>query len=279
MTHAQSLNCKGHLIDLSSPIVMGVLNVTPDSFYDGGRYADVDRAIAQAVQMVDEGASIIDVGGMSSRPGAAIIDPAQEIDRVLPVIKGIRQEVGNVPISIDTVHSVTAEACLESGASIINDISGASIDEDIVGVAARYHVPYILMHMRGTPSTMQSDLAYDDVVLEVLTFLKNKVHQLRKLGVQDVIVDPGFGFGKSIDQNYALLDHLGVFGILDCPVLAGVSRKSMIYKYLGVDPEHALNGTTACHMIALARGAHILRAHDVREAIECIKIHQKVSSR
>jgi len=269
------LNCNGHLLKLEEPLVMGVLNITPDSFYDGGRYVEQETALQQVEEMIAEGATIIDIGGMSSRPGAKLIDAKEEESRVLPIIKVVKKRFPDAIISVDTVRSTVAKRAIEAGASMINDISGGKIDEEIWMVAKQNKVPYILMHMQGTPETMQINPQYENVVLDILTSLRDRVFRLRDLGVQDVIIDPGFGFGKSLDQNYQLLANLSAFKILDCPILAGLSRKSMICKLLGVSPKEALNGTSAAHMIALQNGAKILRVHDVKEAIQCVKIfHQ-----
>lgn len=271
-----TLNCAGALIDLSSPIVMGVINVTPDSFYDGGKHNSLDTSFAKAEKMIADGATIIDVGGMSSRPGADIIDEEEEMCRVVPVIKRIKAAYPIQVISIDTVHGSVAKAAIDAGASIINDISAGSIDSSIIEVALEKQVPYILMHMQGRPSDMQLDPTYDNVVMDILTYLKNKLSELRKLGLHDIIIDPGFGFGKTVKQNYELLNKLSVFKMLDCPIMIGLSRKSMIYRPLGINPEDALNGTTAAHMIALRNGARLLRVHDVKEAVQAINIHEMV---
>ena len=271
------MNCNGRLISLEEPKVMGILNVTPDSFYDGGSYARIEAAIKRAGIMIAEGASIIDVGGMSSRPGAEIIDTELEAERVIPVIQGVQKSFPNTTISIDTVSSEIAQRAIDVGASIINDISGGSIDKEIWNAAMKNNVPYILMHMKGRPNTMQVNPVYEDVALDVLKYLRDKVFTLRKLGIKDIVIDPGFGFGKTIDQNYNLLGRLSSFKILDCPIMVGLSRKSMIYKLLENNPKDALNGTSAAHMIALRNGAQILRVHDVKEASECIKIHQQIT--
>jgi dihydropteroate synthase len=271
-----TLNCNGVLIDLSVPLVMGILNVTPDSFYDGGKHNSLVASFAKAEQMIVDGATIIDVGGMSSRPGAEIIDVAEEIDRVIPVIKRIKKEYPDQIISIDTVHGAVAEASLSEGASMINDISAGSIDPSIMEVAMKSQVPYILMHMQGKPSDMQKDPSYNNVVMDILSYMKTKVFELRNLGLNDIIIDPGFGFGKTITQNYSLLDKLSVFKILECPVMIGISRKSMIYEPLDISAADALNGTTAAHMIGLRNGAKVLRVHDVKEAVQAINIHNLI---
>lgn len=270
------MNCNGRLISFEVPVVMGILNVTPDSFYDGGSYASIETAIKKAGEMIDEGAVIIDIGGMSSRPGAELIDPNVEASRVIPVIREVHRSFPNVVISIDTVNAEIAQKAIDVGASVINDISGGSIDSEIWNVARNNNTPYILMHMKGTPNTMQENPVYKDVALDVLKYLRDKVFALRQLGLKDIIIDPGFGFGKTIEQNYHLLSNLSSFRILDCPIMVGLSRKSMIYKLLDSNPNDALNGTTATHMVALQNGAQILRVHDVKEAVECIKIFRQL---
>lgn len=268
-----TLNCRGTLLDLSKPIVMGILNVTPDSFFDGGKYDSAENMRSQVRNMVADGADIIDVGGMSSKPGAEIIDVAEEIRRVLPALQWIAKEYPQQIISIDTLHSAVAKAAMEAGAHMINDISGGDQDPAIVDVAITAGAPYVLMHMQGKPEDMQEDPTYKDVVLDILKELHVKVQAYRAKGLKDMVLDPGFGFGKTVEHNYQLLRHLSVFQIADCPVLAGVSRKSMIYKPLGISAAEALNGTTALHMVALQNGAKILRAHDVKEAKECIAMY------
>jgi dihydropteroate synthase len=269
-----TINCKGQLLSLHEPVVMGILNLTPDSFYDGGKYTDMAAIADQAGVMLSEGAAIIDVGGMSSRPGAAIISAEEEKSRVLPAIECLAATYPGIIMSIDTVHAAVAEAAVAAGASIVNDIYAGRIDPAMYATVARLGVPYILMHMRGQPETMQLATDYDDVVLEVLDFMIAEVGKLAALGVRDIMLDPGFGFGKTVEQNYRLLRQLNVFATLPYPVLAGLSRKSMIYKPLGINPKEALNGTTALHIAALSGGARLLRVHDVREAKETIRLWQ-----
>ncbi len=271
-----TLNCAGTLLDLSGPKVMGIINLTPDSFYAGSRKQDVSSALRSAEQMVQEGASILDLGGMSSRPGAAVISVEEELQRVIGPIEGIKKEFPNSIISIDTVHSEVAKKAVAAGAGIVNDISAGSIDPKMYETVAALRVPYILMHMQGTPKTMQHAPNYEDVVQEVLDFLIAEIHQLRSLGLHDIVVDPGFGFGKTLEQNYELLAGLHVFQILEVPILAGVSRKSMIYKLLETSSEEALNGTVAANVVALQQGARLLRVHDVRAANDAIKIWRAV---
>lgn len=272
-----TLNCRGRLLDISKPIVMGILNVTPDSFFDGGRYVDLENMMGQVRNMIAAGAEIIDVGGMSSKPGAEIIDEAEEMQRVLPAIEWIAKEYPHQITSIDTIHSTVAQAAMEAGAHMINDISGGDHDPSIVDVAVAAGAPYVLMHMQGQPEDMQKKPTYTDVVLEVLKELNTKVRAYRAKGLKDIVLDPGFGFGKTVEHNYELLRHLAVFQIADCPVLAGLSRKSMICKPLHIHQKDALNGTTALHMVALQNGAKILRVHDVKEAKECIALYELVS--
>jgi len=251
---------------------MGILNVTPDSFFDGGQYNQQDAILRQATKMLEDGASIIDVGGMSSRPGAEVITVEEELRRVITPIQNILQAYPNTIISIDTVHAKVAEAAVAAGASIVNDISAGKIDDAMYETVAALQVPYILMHMQGQPKDMQDRPEYEDINMEVLQFFIKEVEQLYKLGVQEVVLDPGFGFGKTIAHNYQMLAKMHVFKIMDLPILAGVSRKSMIYKLLDTSPQEALNGTSALHMVALQQGARLLRVHDVREAVEVVRL-------
>lgn len=268
-----TLNCSGKLLTLDTPRVMGILNVTPDSFFDGGKYIITDVALKQVETMLEEGADIIDVGGMSSRPGAEVIDAEKESKRVMPIISGIKRRFPEAIVSIDTVYGATARRAIDEGASIINDISAGELDKEIWKVALENDVPYILMHMQGRPETMQNKPEYRDVSLDVLGYLRDKVFELQRMGIKDIVVDPGFGFGKTIAQNFDLLVGLKSLRMLGCPLMVGLSRKSMLYKSLNIGAEEALNATTAVHMEALRNGANILRVHDVKEAVECIKIH------
>lgn len=272
-----TINCNGQLVSLESPVVMGILNATPDSFYDGGKHQLLDGQIQQVEKMLKEGATFIDIGGMSSRPGATIISAEEELRRVLPIIKKVLEEFPKTPISIDTIHSKVASESIAVGASIVNDISAGRIDTNMYGTVASLGTPYILMHMQGEPQQMQEKPTYQDVVLEVLDFFIQEIGNLRSLGVKDIIIDPGFGFGKTVEHNYELLKKMHVFKMLEVPILAGISRKSMICKVLNVNPERALNGTTALHMVALQQGAKILRVHDVKEAMECIRLFERCS--
>jgi dihydropteroate synthase len=264
-----SLNCRGRLIELNRPAVMGILNLTHDSFYDGGKYTE-NRAIAERVnRMIAEGADIIDIGAMSTRPGAKPVPVADEIKKLADAMEVIRKKYPDIPVSIDTSRPEAAKKIIaEYGADIINDVTAGGKTEEMFGLAADLKTPYILMHMQGTPETMQANPQYKDVTDDILLFLAEKTMRLRKAGVTDIIIDPGFGFGKSLDHNYELLSNLGIFRSLELPLLAGISRKSMITKFLNKPPEEALNGTTALNMFALLQGADILRVHDVREAAE-----------
>lgn len=271
-----TLNCRGQLLSLERPIVMGILNVTPDSFFDGGQYRGRDAILARAEQMLEEGAALLDVGGMSTRPGAAPVPEAEELQRVIPAVDAIHQAFPEAIVSVDTVRARVAQESVAAGAAIVNDISAGRMDEALYATVAALDVPYVLMHMQGMPRDMQKEPYYENVVLEVLDFLIAEAGKLRELGVKDIILDPGFGFGKAVHHNYQLLKNLHVFQILDYPILAGLSRKSMINRVLGIRAAEALNGTTALHMIALQQGAKILRAHDVRPAIETIKLWEQL---
>jgi len=267
-----TINCGGKLIDLSEPTIMGILNVTPDSFYDGGQLENEQAILFKAEKMLRDGATFLDIGGMSSRPGAEVIDLEEELKRVIPAIKIVSKNFPNALISVDTVQGKVAYEAIANGAHIINDISAGQIDEKMYETVADLQVPYILMHMQGQPKTMQVNPNYDDIVHDVLDFFVGEIEDLRDLGVKDIFIDPGFGFGKTIDHNYEILRKMHVFQMLGVPVLAGLSRKSMIYKVLGNEPKEALNGTTALHIVALQQGAKILRVHDVKEAKECVTL-------
>ena len=275
----KTLNVRGKLIDLSVPKVIGILNVTPDSFFDGNRYTDVAQALKQVEKMLMEGAVFIDIGGYSSRPGATDISEEEEISRTAPVIKAIVVEFPEAIISIDTFRSAVARRAVQEGAAIINDISGGALDEDMFITVASLQVPYILMHMRGNPQTMKELNQYDFLVKDIIDYFHQRVFQLRALGVKDVIIDPGFGFSKNIAQNFELLNHLEQFSILGLPLLAGLSRKSMIWNTLQQTAETALNGTTSLNTVALLKGAAILRVHDVKEAVETIKLIEKLKTK
>jgi dihydropteroate synthase len=272
-----TLNLGGKLLDLSRPVVMGILNVTPDSFFADSRVPTVERALRQAEQMHREGATLLDIGGYSTRPGAADVPVAEELDRILPVIERLRQEWGSeVLISIDTFRASVAEAAVRAGAVMVNDVSGGNLDAAMYETVARLRVPYVLMHSRGNPQTMQGLAQYTDLVLEVVDELRSKVAALRALGVADIVIDPGLGFAKTAAHNFELLRRLEALRVFDLPLLVGVSRKSMIWKTLQVPPSEALNGTTALNAIALWQGAAILRVHDVRPAVETIKLMERL---
>ena len=267
-----TINCKGQLIDLTTPKVMGILNLTPDSFYDGGKYKDVTSALKQVEKMLEEGANFIDIGAYSSRPNAADISESDELQRILPMIELMVKEFPDALISIDTFRSNVAKKCIEAGACIINDISAGKLDNQMLQTVSNLHVPYIMMHMKGTPQTMQKMSSYNNLLKEVLFYFSERIAAARALGIVDLIVDPGFGFAKTIEQNYELLNQLELFKILELPLLAGFSRKSMVYKPLDLSSKEALNGTTVLNTIALQKGASILRVHDVKEAVECVKL-------
>ncbi len=268
----QSINCKGTLVDLTSPKVMGILNITPDSFFDGGNYKNEAAIISQVKKMLTEGATFIDIGAYSSRPGAKHISEKEELERILPVVKLLVKEFPEILISIDTFRSNIAQQCIENGACIINDISAGSMDTAMFKSIAKLQVPYIIMHMQGTPQNMQTNPTYKNVITDILYYFSEKIYELRALAVNDIIADVGFGFGKTIGQNYSLLKNLEIFKSLEIPTLTGISRKSMLYKPLDITAKTALNATTAANTIALLNGTNILRVHDVKEAVETIKI-------
>lgn len=274
-----TINCKGQLLDLSTPKVMGVLNLTPDSFYDGGKFKNEKEALKQVEKYRIDGMDILDIGAYSSRPGADDISEDEELKRQNSVLKQITKEFPDLVISIDTFRSSVAKESLDQGAHIINDISAGKLDEQMLEVIAQYQVPYIMMHMRGTPQTMKQLTAYDDLVKMVVYYFSERLAVTKKMGINDVIIDPGFGFAKTTAQNFELLNHLDILQSLDVPILTGISRKSMIYKTLGIDSKQALNGTTALHMVALQNGSSILRVHDVLEAKECITLYQKLKAK
>jgi dihydropteroate synthase len=269
-----TLNCKGKLLLLDKPLVMGIINATPDSFYEGHLNKRLDEIVLLAEKMIAEGADIIDVGGQSTKPGSKRISEEEELERVLPIINAIHKKDTTIIISIDTFYSNVAKITIDNGASIVNDISAGSIDDKMITTVASLKVPYICMHIKGTPDIMQHEPYYDDVVKEVLDFFINKVDECKQAGIVDVIIDPGFGFGKNIKHNFRLLKNLNVFSILQKPILAGLSRKSTIYKTLGVTANDALNGTTVLNTMALLNGASILRVHDVKEAKEVIELFE-----
>ena len=273
-----TINCKGQLIDLSKPKVMGILNVTPNSFFDGGKYKNADEIVAQVQKMLSEGATFIDIGAYSSKPNAEFVSVEEEIARIVPIVELLVQQFPNILISIDTFRSEVAEACILKGAALINDISAGKLDELMLGVVAKYNVPYIMMHMRGTPQTMTTLTQYEDVVKEVLLYFSERIAAARSLGIHDLIVDPGFGFAKTLEQNYEVLQKMELLQQLELPILAGVSRKSMIYKVLNTNASQSLNGTTTLNTISLVKGASILRVHDVKEAVECVTLFNAMNS-
>ena len=274
----KTLNCNGTLLSLEKPIVMGILNVTPDSFFDGGKYSSNALILRQVEKMLNEGAAIIDIGGVSSKPGATFVAETEEIARVLPVLEAINKEFSAAILSVDTWRASVAKASVEAGASIINDISGGQYDENLFETVGKLQVPFVLMHIKGTPETMQNKPEYENLKEEILTYFVEKIEKLRHFGVKDIVLDVGFGFGKSIDDNYDLLKNLHVFNLLGLPQLVGISRKSMIYKYLDITPQEALSATSALHLAALQQGAKILRAHDVKEAVEIVKLFEKLEA-
>ncbi len=272
-----TINCKGHLINLTSPKVMGILNITPDSFYDGGTHHSEKAILKHVEQMLLEGATFIDIGAYSSKPGADFVSEDEELTRILPVVASILKEFPDALLSIDTFRSQIAKKCIQMGAALINDISAGKLDEDMLETIADLHVPYIMMHMRGTPQTMQKHTVYDNLVKDILFYFSERIVAARQLGIVDLIVDPGFGFAKTLAQNFELLSQLELFNMLELPLLVGISRKSMIYKTLQNSASEALNGTTALNTIALQKGANILRVHDVKEAVETIKLVQSLN--
>ena len=271
-----TINCKGQLIDLTIPKIMGILNVTPNSFFDGGKYKDESEILSRVEKMSSEGATFIDVGAYSSKPSAEFVSEQEEISRIIPVLDLILKHFPETILSIDTFRAEVAKASIESGAAIINDISAGHLDEKMLETVAKYSVPYIMMHMKGTPQTMQTLTQYDDIVKEMLFYFSERIAKARSFGINDLITDPGFGFAKTVEQNYEVFQKLDLFNLLELPMLIGISRKSMIYKTLNSNAEEALNGTTVLNTIALTKGAKILRVHDVKEAMECVTLFNKI---
>lgn len=272
-----SLNLGGRNMDLSTPRIMGILNATPDSFFHGSRVPEPERALERAREMIEEGADILDVGAVSSRPGADEISETEEMERLTPVLESIREAYPDFPISVDTWRAGVARTVNERfGVQVINDISAGTMDPEMFPTMARLGIPYIIMHMQGSPGNMQDNPVYENVVDELLQFFAERVYKLKLLGLNDIIIDPGFGFGKTLEHNYELMAHFDSFRMLELPLLAGISRKSMIYKLIDSEPDAALNGTTAAHMALLIKGANLLRVHDVKAAAECIKIFQQI---
>ena len=268
-----NINIRGELYSLKSPKVMGILNLTPDSFFDGGKFFSEKKILTHVVSMIENGMDILDIGGYSSRPGAKNISVKEEEQRVVPILKILRKEFKDLIISVDTYRAEIARKSIENGADIINDISAGEIDEEIMNIVSNYNTPYIIMHMKGTPQTMQKNPNYDDVCKEIISYLAQRVKKAREYKINDLIIDPGFGFGKTLEHNYEILSNLHHFEMIDLPLLVGFSRKSMITKALNIEKEFALNGTSILNTIALIKGAKILRVHDVREAKECINLY------
>jgi len=266
------LQSRGRLLDLSTPVVMGILNATPDSFYNKGRDNSIDALLKNAEKMIVGGATILDIGGVSTRPNAEQVATDEELERIIPIITAIHNHFPDIWISADTYNAHVAKEAVTAGVSIINDVSAGRFDDNMLQTVSKLQVPYIAMHMQGTPQTMQQDPQYKNVVTEVMDYLRIACGQAKEAGIKDIIIDPGFGFGKTVEHNFSLLNNLHTFRLIGKPILAGISRKSMICKVLHVNPEHALNGTTALHMIALQQGANILRVHDVKEAVETIQL-------
>ena len=272
------INIKGNLLDLKKPKIMGILNVTPDSFFDGGLYNTEKKVDDHVKKMIEDGIDILDVGGYSSRPGSKEISINEEIDRIIPVIKFVRKNYPKLILSVDTFRSEVARNCLDIGVDVINDISAGCIDEKILDVVAEFNCPYIMMHMKGTPQTMQINPEYENLIKELLIFFAKRILLAREKGIIDIIIDPGFGFGKTLDHNYTIMKKIENFKLLDLPILVGISRKSFITKQLDVDKKNSLNGTTALNMYFLEKNVNILRVHDVKEAKECIILHEKIKS-
>ena len=274
-----TINLNGRLIDLSKPVVMGILNVTPDSFFDGGKYKTVKKVVKRAEEILEQGGTIIDIGAVSTQPGSEGISTKDEIERLLPAVKAVKKEFPQAFVSIDTYRSwVALKVIEECGPCIVNDVSGGNFDANMFDTIGKLGVPYILMHMLGTPIKMQENPVYEDIIRDISLFFTDRVKRLNKAGVKDVIIDPGFGFGKTLAQNYELLNRLDSFKVFQLPVMVGVSRKSMIFKLLGTKPDDALNGTSVVNTLALIGGADLLRVHDVREAVEAVRIMNMVRS-
>jgi len=271
-----SINCKGNLIDLSTPKIMSIVNTTPDSFYDGGQYNTIEKALQKVEVDISNNATFIDIGGYSSKPNAAHVTEEEELKRTIPVIEAILKSFPEAVISIDTFRGKVAKEAVDTGAALINDISAFELDKEMINTLKTYKVPYILMHMLGTPQNMQKNPCYKNVVKEIVLFLSNKIRELKTFGIHDIIIDPGFGFGKTLSNNYELIANLNYFTTLKHPLLVGVSRKSIIYKLLNINSLESINGTTALNMYSLLNGANILRVHDTKEAKECIRIFNEI---
>ena len=275
--NGMTINCKGQLIDLSTPKVMGILNITPNSFYDGGKYKNESELLGRVEKMLSEGATFIDVGAYSSKPNAEFVSEEEEISRIIPVLNLLQKHFPEIILSIDTFRAGVAKICIENGASIINDISAGLLDDKMLETIAKFQVPYIMMHMKGTPQTMQEYTQYEDLIKEMLLYFSERIAVARALGINDLIVDPGFGFAKTLEQNFALMQKMELLQMLELPLLVGISRKSMMYKTLKTNAEMALNGTTVLNTVALSKGAKILRVHDVKEAVECIRLFKQIN--
>ena len=271
-----TINCNSRLIDLNLPKVMGILNVTPNSFYDGGKHNEINSIMHQVDKMLSEGADFIDIGAYSSKPNAEFVSEEEEIKRLVPIIKELVDHFPSIVLSVDTFRANVAKVAVEHGAGIINDISAGLLDEKMLETVADLKVPYIMMHMRGNPQTMQTLTNYEDIVKEMIFYFSERIQKARSFGISDIVIDPGFGFAKTLEQNYEVLHKMELFSMLELPLLAGISRKSMIYKVLENSPQEALNGTSVLNTIALQKGAKILRVHDVKEAVECIKLVSKL---
>ena len=271
-----NINCNGNLIDLSTPKVMGILNVTPNSFYDGGKHKEINSIIHQVDKMLSEGADFVDIGAYSSKPSAEFVSEEEEIKRLVHIIKELVETFPTIILSVDTFRANVARASVENGVAMVNDISAGLLDDKMLETVADIKVPYIMMHMRGNPQTMQSLTDYNDIVKEMIFYFSERIKKARSFGISDIIIDPGFGFAKTLEQNYEVLHKMELFSMLELPILAGISRKSMIYKVLEKTPQEALNGTSVLNAIALQKGAKILRVHDVKEAVECIKLVSKL---
>ncbi len=272
-----TINCNGRLIDLSTPKVMGILNCTPDSFYDGGKYKSESQFLSQVEKMLSDGATFVDIGAYSSKPNAEFVSEEEELNRLLPVIELVLKSFPETIISVDTFRSKIAQNVIENGAAIINDISAGNLDENMLETVAKLQVPYIMMHMKGSPQTMQTLTQYDNICKEMLFYFSERVGKSRSLGINDIIIDPGFGFAKTLEQNYEVMQKLELFQMLELPLLVGISRKSMIYKTLETTAENSLNGTIFLNAISLQKGANILRVHDVKEAVESVKLFNKIN--
>ena len=271
-----SINCKGNLIDLSTPKIMSIVNTTPDSFYDGGQYNSIEKALQKVEVDIKNNATFIDIGGYSSKPNAIHVTEEEELKRTIPVIEAISKSIPEAVVSIDTFRGKVAKEAIDAGAALINDISAFELDKEMINTLKTYKVPYILMHMQGTPQNMQNNPSYKNVVKDIIKFLSNKIRELKTFGIHDIIIDPGFGFGKTLSNNYELIANLNYFTTLKHPLLVGVSRKSIIYKLLNINSLDSINGTTALNMYSLLNGANILRVHDTKEAKECIRIFNEI---